>query len=66
MAMQEKKETHSGLRQKQLEQVWRREMGLPFRVGMLLLVLLTYCCSMAAIGIHNGWTVLRRTWRSRF
>lgn len=50
----------SSLLQKQLEQKWHREMGLPLRLLMLVLVLITYCGSMAAIGVHNLVEKLRR------
>lgn len=50
----------TGLLQKRLEQEWHREMGLPLRILLLVLVLITYCGSMAAIGAHNLAGKLRR------
>ena len=56
----EETKQNPSLLQKQLEQEWHREMGLPLRLLMLLLVLVTYCGSMAAIGVHNLAGKLRR------
>lgn len=46
--------------QKQLEQKWHREMGLPLRLLLVVLVLLTYCCSMLAIGGYHLACALRK------
>ncbi|MGM9538027.1 MAG: hypothetical protein ACI3VN_06815 [Candidatus Onthomonas sp.] len=46
--------------QEQLEQEWRREMGLPLKLLMLLLVLVTYGASMTMIGLCHVGEKLRK------
>lgn len=48
--------------QEQLEQEWRKEMGLPLKLLMLLLVLITYGASMTMIGLCRVGEKLRQ-WR---
>lgn len=54
------------LTQKKLEALWSREMSLPVRVAMVVLVLTTYGIAMAAIGLHRiAAPFLRRLPRAR-
>ncbi len=50
--------------QEQLEQEWRKEMGLPLKLLMLLLVLITYGASMTMIGLCRVGEKLKQWWRS--
>ena len=46
----------------QLEQEWRKEMGLPLKLLMLLVVLITYVASMTMIGLCRVGEKLKQ-WR---
>ncbi|MGM9593508.1 MAG: hypothetical protein ACI3U8_04080 [Candidatus Onthomonas sp.] len=48
----------------QLEQEWQREMGLPLKLLMLLLVLITCGASMTMIGLCSVGEKLKRKWKS--
>lgn len=50
--------------QEQLEQEWRKEMGLPLKLLLLVLVVLTYGASMTMIGLCRVWEKLRQWWKS--
>lgn len=50
--------------QEQLEQEWRKEMGLPLKLLLLVLVVLTYGASMTMIGLCRVGEKLRQWWKS--
>ena len=50
--------------QEQLEQEWRKEMGLPLKLLLLVLVVLTYGASMTLIGLCRVGEKLRQWWKS--
>ena len=64
MPMKKPEEQRPPHLQEQLEQEWQKEMGLPLKLLMLLLVLITYGASITMIGLCRVGEKLRQWGKS--